>query len=212
MTSIKAAAAPPQMARDVFAMSLSAGAGVIHLAVAPSHVEPLGDLALGFYWAALFQIAFAVALFARPGSRRLVRVGVGVNLALIATWACSRTIGLPTIPGGPEPLGLADATTVAFQIALVCLLVARSGDLGTRVATGRPAASLGPIARSALILGVGVVGLSTVIAMADGVSGHGHGHGATIGAAHAHPQVGPGVTEPDSFRVAPHGHGDATEH
>ncbi len=146
MITLKAAAALPQVPRDqraspgarwsvvrsqrietMFAASLSAGAAAIHLAAASSHLEALGDLALGFYWAALFQIAFAGALLAHPSSRRLATVGVAINVALVAAWAWSRTIGLPTIPGGPEAVGLADATTVAFQVVLVWMLARRLG-------------------------------------------------------------------------------------
>ena len=123
----------------ILVASLSIGAGVIHLAAASSHLELLGDLALGFYWAALFQVAFAVAFLARSGSHHLARVGVAVNLVLIGAWAWSRTVGLPMIPGGPEAIGLADGTTVGLQVLLVALLTARhrgSGRAFERTPTG----------------------------------------------------------------------------
>lgn len=225
MSSIKAAATFPQVARGrrpnpaasapvvgfrraetMFAASLSIGAAAIHLVAASSHVGPLGDLALGFYWAALFQAAFAVAVLTHPSSRRLARIGVGINLAFIGVWAWSRTIGLPMIPGGPEPVSMADATTVAFQIVLVWLLAVRPGVLGSGPVHGRrPAASLGPVPSSAFVVGIGLVLLSTTIAMADGATGHGHDRGA----AHAHPENEPGLTEPGVVE-APHGHGGAT--
>ena len=47
------------------AVALSLGAAAIHLAAGPSHVEELGDLGLGFYWAALFQAGWAVAYAVR---------------------------------------------------------------------------------------------------------------------------------------------------
>lgn len=224
MIALKAAAALPQVTRDqraslgarspvarlqrietMFAASLSAGAAAIHLAAASSHLDPLGDLALGFYWAALFQIAFAGALLGHPSSRRLATVGVAINVALIAAWAWSRTIGLPTIPGGPEAVGLADATTVAFQVALVWMLARRLGMSLTSRVTGGPTMRLGPIPGAAFLVGIAMVLLATPIAMADGLTGHGHD-----GGGHAHPESDRGLTPP--ALIEPHGHGETTGH
>lgn len=191
----------------MFAASLSIGAAAIHLAAASTHLEPLGDLALGFYWAALFQAAFALALLAHPSSRRLSRVGVGINLTLIAAWAWSRTIGLPTIPGGAEPVGIADATTVAFQVLLVSMLVTRLAGRGTGPVRGRSTARLDAVASSAFAVGIGLVVLSTTIAMNDGLTGHGHADGA----AHAHPNDAPALTAPGPIET-PHDHGGTTPH
>ena len=189
----------------VLVASLSIGAGVIHLAAASSHLELLGDLALGFYWAALFQVAFAVAFLARSGSHHLARVGVAINLALIAAWAWSRTVGLPMIPGGPEAIGLADATTVAFQVVLVWLLATRFGLSRIGGVSDRSAARLGRVPSLAFIAGIGFVLISTPIAMADGATGHGHG-----GPGHAHPEGARGLTQPVPMEA--HGHGDALGH
>lgn len=205
MHSVKAAAALPQA--TVFAASLSIGAGVIHLAVAAGHLQPLGDLALGFYWAALFQIAFAAVLLGRPTSRQLARVGVGINLALIGAWAWSRTIGLPTIPGGPESIGMADATTVVFEVLLVSLLAARVAVRGGGHLDRRPAASLAAIAAPVLVAGIALVLLTTSIAVTDGLAGHGH----AAGAPHAHRDDDPTLTAPRSIE-APHGNSSTTAH
>ncbi len=197
--------APSQRIETMFAASLSAGAAAIHLAAASSHLEPLGDLALGFYWAAFFQIAFAGALLAHPSSRRLATVGVAINVALIAAWAWSRTIGLPTIPSGPEAVGLTDATTVAFQIALVWMLARRLGTLRNSRVIGGSAVPLGPIPGAAFIVGIGLVLLATPIAMADGLTGHGHD-----GGGHAHPESDRGLAHPAP--IESHGHGEGTGH
>ena len=224
MISLKTAAVPSQVPRDlrtsraarspialsgrvetIFAASLSAGAAAIHLAAASSHLESLGDLALGFYWAALFQVAFAVAVLAHPQSRRLAGTGVAINLALIAAWAWSRTIGLPTISGGPESVGLADATTVAFQVVLVWLLATRLGLSRPGGVGGRSADRLGRMPGLAFIVGTGVVLISTPIAMADGAAGHVHG-----GAGHVHAEGARGLTQPVPMDA--HSHGDALGH
>lgn len=191
----------------MFAASLSTGAAAIHLAVASSHLESLGGLGLGFYGAAIFQVALAVAIFAHPRSRQVARTGVAINLALIGAWTWSRTIGLPTNPGGPESVGVPDATTVAFQIVLVSLLAARLVRLNTSPVQDRPAASLGALASSVFVVGIGLVALSTTMAVKDGLTGHGHDGAAR----HAHPDKEPALIEPGPVEV-PHGHGAATAH
>ena len=191
----------------MFAASLSTGAAAIHLAVASSHLQPLGDLALGFYWAAIFQAAFAVALLAHPLSRQVARTGVAINLVLIGTWAWSRTIGLPTIPGGPESIGMADATTTVFEVLLVSLLAARIAVRGSGHLDRGPAASLATIAGPVLVAGIALVTLTTSIAVTDGFAGHGHAGGAP----HAHRDDDPTLTAPGPIE-APHGHSGTTAH
>lgn len=193
-------------AETLFAAGLSMGAAGIHLAAASSHAELLGDLVLGFYWAALFQFAFALAILARPGSRPLAKAGLCVTIALIGAWAWSRTIGLPMIPGGPEPVTIADATTVAFQIGLVWLLAVRLGLLRTGLPASRPATTLGALASAAFVMGIGLVFLSSTIAVADGLTAHGHSRGAE-----ARPEGGSGPTQP-ALIEEPHAHGGATGH
>lgn len=194
-------------ARTLFAATLSIGAGVIHLAAAASHGEPLGDLALGFYWAALFQIAFAVAFLAHPRSRRLARVGVGVNLALIGAWAWSRTIGLPTIAGGPEGIGTADATAVAFEILLVSLLAAPGAVHASRHLHRLRPARVPAITTPVLVAGIALLTLATSIAVADGLGGHGHDGGAAHSGRGDHP-TGTALDRIES----PHGHDSTTAH
>src|SRR4051812_33883523 len=102
---------------------LSAGAAVIHLVAAPGHYQELGDVAAGFLVAAAFQGWWATRAW-RAVSRRIVIVGIVANVAILAAWAWTRTIGLPIgeFAGGPEPVGFPDAACAAFEIALVALL------------------------------------------------------------------------------------------
>ncbi len=164
-------------AETLIAAGLSAGAAAIHLAAGPAHVEELGDLGLGFYWAALFQGLFAIAWLGRPGSRRVASVAIVGNLAILGAWAWARTMGLPTIAGGPESVGVADGTAVVLQIGLVALLAARMRALGTWALRSRSPADLRTAATSGLVAILGVVALSTTIAVADAAAGH-HDDGA----------------------------------
>ncbi len=106
------------------------------LCCGPAHVEELGDLGLAFYWAAIFQAGLAVA-FVRsrvggPGTW-LTRIAVGGSLAVSGLWLLSRTIGLPLMPGGPEPVGTADAIGTVLQLLTVALLAVRGPALDARV-------------------------------------------------------------------------------
>jgi hypothetical protein len=109
---------------------LSAGAGVIHLAVVPEHLEEW--FAAGVFFIALgaFQIAWAPVVAFRP-ERWILLAGAVVNAGVVALWAVSRTTGLPVGPeaGEPEAIGLADglATTLEALIVMgsMALMMAR---------------------------------------------------------------------------------------
>jgi hypothetical protein len=155
---------------------LSASAAVIHLAAGPEHVEALGDLGLGFYWAALIQGAFAFVWLASSMSRRLAWFGIAANLALVAAWALSRTVGLPLAAGGAEPVGTADAVTVLLEVGLMALLALHlTPQVRPRSDGDRPWA----IGTSALVAVGGVAVLATAVAMVDLGAGH-HGDGAEV--------------------------------
>ncbi len=182
------AAAPVQGARSWVLAALSMGAAAIHFAAGPAHVEELGDLGLAFYWAAIFQAGLAVA-FVRsrvggPGTW-LTRIAVGGSLAVSGLWLLSRTIGLPLMPGGPEPVGTADAIGTVLQLLTVALLAVRGPALDARVLASRPGLPGRSLAVGALVATIGVIALSATIAVADASAGHddragipGHGHGA----------------------------------
>ena len=155
-------------------VALSLGAAAIHLAAGPAHVQALGDLGLGFYWAALLQGTFAVALLGRSYSRTLAWGGIALNVALVAAWAWSRMIGLPDVPGGPEAVGVADGTAVILQLALVALLAARVRGVRTLRRAGRTAAPSRFAATAGFAMLIGVVVVSSTFAVADAATGHGH--------------------------------------
>ena len=165
------------------AAGLSLGAAAIHLAAGAEHVEALGDLGLGFYWAALFQAATAFALLGRA-SRRVVWITIAGNVAILSAWTWSRIVGLPTVPGGPESIGLADAIASVLQAALVILLAIRlRGTPAGRSAERRADGSRSGLTRG-LAATLGVIALSTVIAVNAAAVGHDAGHGAMTNAGH----------------------------
>jgi len=152
------------------AVGLSAGAAVIHLVAAPDHYLELGDLGAGFLAAAAFQGWWAVRAHGDL-SRRLVDLGIVVNLAIIAAWAWSRTVGLPVGPfvGGPEPVSFPDAVCTAFEAGLVGLLVVLRSGLDPVLAGRawvRPAASIAVVPILGLVL---VLTSMSTAAIADGL-------------------------------------------
>ena len=183
------------------AAGLSLGAAAIHLAAGAEHVEALGDLGLGFYWAALFQAATAFALLGRA-SRRVIWITIAGNVAILSAWTWSRIVGLPTVLGGPESIGLADAIASVLQAALVTLLAIRlRGTSAGRSAQGRADGSHSGLTRG-LVASMGVIALSTVIAVNAAAVGHDAGRDA-----------GHGTTDAghDAIEVAgEHGHGAMT--
>lgn len=159
-------------------VALSLGAAAIHLAAGPPHVEELGDLGLGFYWAALFQGGWAMAYAARSArsTRPLAWVGIAGSLAISAAWLWSRTLGLPVGPDAwrPEAIGVPDAVATTFQLLLAAWLawelppVSRSWAILRRLRSGSTAMVAGvPI--------IGIVFLATTLAVAGGAAGHDHG-------------------------------------
>ncbi|HLO35181.1 MAG TPA: hypothetical protein VK194_03830 [Candidatus Deferrimicrobium sp.] len=152
---------------------LSAGAAVIHLVAAPSHYREIGDLAAGFLVSAAFQALWIRWLLAGP-SRRTMAIGIIGNLAIIAAWAWTRTIGLPVgeLAGSPEPVGYPDAASVAFELLLVAGLAVRRLDLDLAISRW-PAART--IASIAVVPVVGLVLVLTSLATVAVATGLDHG-------------------------------------
>jgi hypothetical protein len=173
--------APGWSARIALA-ALSAGAGVIHLAMVPSHWGESVAEGLGFAAVGWLQVAFAVVVLARP-TRGLLRAAVVVNLAAIGGWIVSRVWGLPfgAHSGHAEDAGFVDLTCVGFEVALViaCIvLAARPRGAGVHGLAGYAVAA---------IVGVGVVGLATAALASPGARDHAaHSHGLAGSGGHVH--------------------------
>lgn len=151
------------------AVVLLAGAGVVHLAATPVHLEESMPLGVGFVALGVAQLGAAAWLLARP-ARPTRLVAAGLQLVAIGAWALSRTVGLPLVGDGAEPLGAAGMVTVLLEGLSVLALLARPRPQGLRGAT----AVL--VATSVIVL----TGAATAVA----ALGEGHHRGADD--AHAH--------------------------
>ena len=187
-----------QRTATTLAGGLSLGAAAIHLASAHGHVESLGDLGLGFYIAAAIQAAFGVRLLVgQPISKRLATVMIAASIALVAAWAVSRTVGLPGVPGTPEPVGVADGAAVAFELLLALLLIARIRGVDRALASRRRGGTVRAIATSSFVALSSIIVIATTVAVVDANAGHAHPT-----ADHAMDRTPPGSPTP----AVPHDH------
>jgi hypothetical protein len=157
------------------------GAGIIHFAYAPVHLDEELSHGLFFLVTGWAQLALAVALATRVRPRRLwLGATVLVSLGAVATWVVSRTVGVPGADA--ESVGFPDTTaTVLEALAVLAAFAVLSGLLADRALRGR---------RSGLgFVGVGSLATIAVVSMAvspsfagdhshgDGSVAEGHGHG-----------------------------------
>jgi hypothetical protein len=105
----------------VAAVSLAlASAAGLHLAVLPDHLEEGLVIGAFFLACAVLQLAAAVWVSAGAGARARQVIILG-NLAVIAIWAVSRTVGIPIGPdaGTPEPVATLDALSFVAELVAV---------------------------------------------------------------------------------------------
>jgi len=161
---------------------LSAGAGVIHLVMAPSHVGESAVEGAGFLVAGWLQVGLAVALVRRdPPRRPLLWSVAAANAVLIALWAVSRTAGLPVgaHAGHAARVSFVDVTTVAFEAILVVGALA----LLWRPMTAAGARAGGPVALAVPLV---VVALTTAAIASPSARDHAAGEHGTHGTDHDH--------------------------
>jgi hypothetical protein len=111
---------PPTQLLLLTTAGLSAGAAGIHFAVAPGHLAE--DLLAGYFFiaVAIAQTLWAI-LISRYPQRRLLTIGAVGNLLVAVIWLVVRVYGSPLgeHPWTPEPVGLTDAMSAAFEVAAV---------------------------------------------------------------------------------------------
>ncbi len=137
-------------------------AGLLHLLLAPQHIDHLGH-GLFLALAGVAQVAWGVAFWRKPSSALFYGVGIVLAGALIALWAITRVVPAPFGHGGPgevEAYGI--LSTVAEGLGLAVLLaMALVGE--------RPQATQGPTRRAlpALLM---VAGISAFVLYGAGLA------------------------------------------
>jgi hypothetical protein len=162
---------------------LSAGAGLIHIAVVAEHTGGDAIVPIGFVLVGLAQLGLAVALLAGWRRTQVLAATAAVQLAALGVWAWSRTAGLPFDPYGgvAEPVASIDLTAAILEALAV---TAVAGMLAAPSALRLPRAG-------ALAAGVAALGVASMVVVAPdstassataaggtASSGGGHAHGA----------------------------------
>jgi gas vesicle protein len=158
-----------------------------------SQRRPVLLTGLAFAVVGWFQIAFGVAVVARP-TRTWIRIGILANVVFVLTWVLSRSIGLPdwTGDGGIEKTASVDALCVGFEIAVIVgavalLLAPRLIERWTR-----PALVVGIVIGGILVATTAVLASPSTAthahdeAAGDGAHVHSHGDVALGTASHTH--------------------------
>ena len=109
----------PDVLRFAVAVA-AAGAAAIHFAVIDQHLAEYWLFGVFFVVVALAQLGWVVAVVSNP-TRMVYVVGALGNALIAVTWVISRTTGLPFGPGAgePEPVGIADVVSTAFELVIV---------------------------------------------------------------------------------------------
>ena len=167
---------------------LSAAAGAVHLGYAPHHLSE--DWAHGWFFVIVgaAQIAFAVVVVARP--RPWVwRSALVLNALIVATWAVSRTVGLPF---GPEALRTEDpsAPDIVCSLLEAGIVVLSGIALAVPERLTRPVRDRWSARFTVAALSVGAVVVAAVMLTPAYVDAHesgaGHTHSGTAADGHDH--------------------------
>ena len=179
--------------------ALLAGTGLIHLAMAPSHLDASAVDGVAFFLAGWAQIGLAALLVVRP-TRALLGASIATNLALLAAWAVSRTAGLPVgaHAGESEAVTVVDGACVVLEVLAVAIAV---------TLLVRPMAWVARSVGMAVIGMVGAVALTTAALASPDARDHASGDHASGGHASDGHAAGhsPGVEDDLGFAALQNG-------
>lgn len=172
--------APTSLCVAVASTSLAAGA--IHFAAIGDHFQEAVILGLFFAAMACSQTAWAAWILLTCGRPLLIAGAIG-NLAIVAVWVASRTIGVPVgpHPWTPEPVGVADAVATLLELVIVAGSAVLLSDRRrtSRVTHARRA----PVVIYGLALAV-ITSAAIVVGAdhshAEATATHTHGSGASV--------------------------------
>jgi hypothetical protein len=170
----------PSTAMRWLLATLSFGAGAVHLAMVPQHAQESLRMGLAFAAAGWFQIAFGAAVLARP-SRFWVQLAIVANLAFLAAWTVSRTVGLPpwTGGGGVEEVSSPDLLCANLEAVTVIGCLALLIAPGLLQQLGRRALTV------ATVIPVGILVATTAVLASPSTANHVHAGGSEAGHSHA---------------------------
>jgi hypothetical protein len=206
-----AAPAATAGAGDIALASLLAGAGLVHVAMAPAHLGSSTSDGAGFLAAGVVQLGVAALLVIRP--RRWVRASAGVVSAVaIAAWVVSRTAGLPygEHQGTAESIAFVDGATATLEASAVVGAARWFLRASDRPASDAPVPTS---PRNGILLkafSVGALALALAAIASPSARNHGHSEAAADGhhAATGHDHTGTADTATtDTAATDGHRHG-----
>jgi hypothetical protein len=105
---------------------LSLAAGVIHAVAAIDHFDHYWLYGVFFLALTYGQVLWGIALLRGRVDDRGMTIGALANLAIVAVWLYSRTIGVPIGPeaGRPEAVGVMDVAATLDQLVLAAYVAA----------------------------------------------------------------------------------------
>jgi len=100
---------------------LSIAAGLIHAIATIDHFSHYWLYGVFFLALTYGQVLWGIALLRRRADERALRLGALANLAIVAVWLATRTLGTPFGPdaGRPEPIGPMDVGATLDELVLV---------------------------------------------------------------------------------------------
>lgn len=98
----------------------------------PEHLREAPQVGVAFVVAAGLLLGTSTALSIRPNSRRAARGAALLLAALIASYAASRTTGLPLIEPHAEPLDAVGTTTKLVEALGLVLALRLNRSVGDR--------------------------------------------------------------------------------
>lgn len=102
----------------------------IHLWIVPETFVATLLPGLFFLLVGMGQGLLGVSLLFGPG-RWALRLGIALNLLVVAVWGISRIVSLPEVTGIAQPsVGLLDATATVLETILVIALLRLRDELG----------------------------------------------------------------------------------
>lgn len=153
----------------------SLGAGLVHLAVVEEHFDESALFGIFFVVSGVLQIGWAMVALARD-RMPLPRLAAAAQLAMVALWAVTRTVGLPVGPEvwTPEAVGRADVLCVALEVVsagavVAWLALSRTGERPVRAG------------RYLLLVGAGALAVACMTTPALAATGAESSHGEEMG-------------------------------
>jgi hypothetical protein len=193
---------PADVVRILTAIAM-AGAGIIHFAYAPVHLDVRLSHGLFFLVTGWLQLMLAAALVLRTRPQRAwLGLTAVVNLGIVAVWVVSRTVGVPG--SAVEKVGFPDVTASVLEAIAVLGAFALLADLFVERAVATGGGSGASTSQRFGFPGVGVGALATVVLVSMAVSPsfageHSHGaggHSHATGSAAAGHTHGAGAVDP----------------